>query len=312
MTQQDPWAGFGGQRPDAQSSSAESRRTESAPALSGACWVVGTAGPGSAGATTCAVALATLAGALLVEAGCDGGVLGLRYGGWVGRDAPSLASLLASLEDDSDPDAVIQHAQRLPSGVPAVLLNPTAEEAIGPVERLTLTLPALRRALSGRALVVDVGRLRPGAGLTMAGQADAVTIVIHPTAEGVGALLARLPVLLAQLPFLVVLVKEGTGRAGYPFTNVRDTILDTAWPTGGALVVLPLPDDPRGVAALTEPAPRRPWSTNRSGALAGAIRELLDTLARTAPAPARADVAAPRSGPQASETARRDAEGAAW
>jgi hypothetical protein len=249
---------------------------------SAVCCVVGTAGPGSAGATTSAVTLAAVAGGVLVEADADGGVLGLRYGGWLGRDAPSLASLLAALQPGASSQVVASHVQRLPNGVPAVLVSPAAEEAIGPVARLAEVLPLLRAALPGQVLVVDVGRLRPGPAIALAGQAEVVVVVARPTEDGMGCLLARLPVLVTQAPRLVVGVRK-EGR--YPFGNVRDTVTAQARRLGGSVTVLPVPDDPRGVARLAQPPRRGPRrDSRRAGGLAQAVEPVLQLLPEQAAA----------------------------
>jgi hypothetical protein len=216
----------------------------------GSCWVVGTAGPGSAGATTTAVAMARHASALMVEADGDGGVLGFRYGGWLGREAPSLASLLAALSQGERAAALEAHAQLLPCGVPVVVSAPGGEDAVGPVEQLGRDLPALREALPGVRLVLDCGRLRPeGTGLGLGRQADALVVVLRPSEEGIGTMFTRLHAFQLAAELLVVGVR-GEGR--YPFGNVRDAIADHS---GGSsrVRVVHLPEDPRAVAALARP-----------------------------------------------------------
>jgi hypothetical protein len=110
------------------------------------CWTVGAAGPGSPGVTTLAVALATVADGLVVEADADGGVLAARYGCWLNDRAPSLASLVTVLRPGVTSAAAADHIQRLPAGTRAVLGAPDVEEAAGPVEQLVAHLDLLRAA----------------------------------------------------------------------------------------------------------------------------------------------------------------------
>lgn len=209
------------------------------------CWTVATAGPGSAGATTLALAVATAARALLVEADSDGGVLGLRLGAWLYRAAPSVATLLASLGPDARPD-VYAHTQRLPSGVRAVLLPVIAEDAVGPVAHLVAALPALRELLPGGQLVLDAGRLRPGSSaMGLAVGSDVCVLVASATVEGLGCLLQRLPALAALLPRLVVAVR---GEGPYRPADIRYEVAEAA---GRPTPVVFIGTDPRGVAALS-------------------------------------------------------------
>ena len=228
------------------------------------CWAVGTLGPGSAGASTLAVAIATYLDGLLVEADADGGVLGARYGGWLNESAPSLASLLAALHTHADTAVIEDHLQRLPGGARAVLVAPDTEAAIGPVRRLAEDLTLVRQRLAGQTLVVDIGRVRSDSpSLRLAEQADALVAVVKPEVESLGCLLARLPALLEQIPTLVVAVR---GDGPYALADIRAAV---NLRTHGRIPVVAVPEDPRGVRALSQgnKARRSPRSAGRPEAL---------------------------------------------
>ena len=247
-----------------------------------ACAAVGTLGPGSAGASVLAVALAAHVGGFLIEADADGGVAGARYGGWLHEGAPSLASLLVALDTPPGPGAgaVQEHFQRLPSGVRAALLAPGAEHALGSVRRLSEDLTALRAALPGRALVVDVGRVRPDSpAMALVQQADVLVAVVRPQVDSLGCLLARLPVLARMVARVVVAVR---GVGPYPLPEIR-TSVQMACPT--AVSVVAVVDDPRGVALLGDPSKpgRVPGRGGRMSALMRSAADLAAVLSAVAP-----------------------------
>lgn len=251
---------------------------ESPPAVA-PCWAVGTLGPGSAGASTLAVALATQVDGLLVEADADGGVLGARYGAWLNERAPSLASLLAALHTQADTAVVEDHLQRLPGGARAVLVAPDVEGALGPVRRLAEHLGELRQRLAGETLVIDIGRVRPDCpSLLLAEQADALVAVVRPDVESLGCLLARLGVLLVQIPRLVVVVR---GDGPYALADIRAAVkLRTNVP----IPVVAVPEDPRGVKSLSEAskARRSSWGAGRTDVLMQSVRALATVLNKSA------------------------------
>jgi hypothetical protein len=250
-------------------------RLESHPSEKAVCWAVGTVGPGSAGASTLAVAVATHTAGLLVEADSDGGVLGARYGCWLNESAPSLASLLAALDTQVNAASLEGQFQRLPAGARAALLVPDAEGAAGPVRRLADDLPSLRQRLPGQTLVLDLGRVRPdGPSLRLAAEADVLVTVVKPEVESLGCLLARLPALTEQVRRIGVAVR---GQGPYALADIRAIIQMNC---GAGILVVPVPDDPRGVAALgqTRPAGRPPRRARAVTALmrsAGALAAVL-------------------------------------
>jgi hypothetical protein len=248
------------------------RRLPSGP---GRCWAVGTLGPGSAGASTLAVAVTATLGGLLVEADADGGVLGARYGEWLDERAPNLASLLAALHTYAGLGPLEQQLQRLPGGGRAVLSAPDAESVLGPVLRLVEDLDDLRSGLEGESLVLDIGRVRPGsASLMLAEQADALIAVVRPDVESLGCLMARVPTMVQQVSRLLVAVR---GHGPYDLADIRAAI---AMRAGVRIAVLGVPDDVRAVQALSR-ARRNAWSALGGAGLmhsAGVVVSLLNGL----------------------------------
>jgi hypothetical protein len=235
---------------------ARSRQPPPGPAR---CWAVGTLGPGSAGASTLAVAVATAAGGLLVEADADGGELGARHGAWLNDEAPSLGSLLAALEAYPGTGSVEDHLHQLPGGARVALVASDAEAALDPVRRLVDDLEDLRRELAGETLVLDVGRVRPDSpALMLAGQADALIAVVRPQVESLSCLMARLPALLPRIQRLVVAVR---GEGPYALADLRAAI---AMQAGARIAVVGVPEDASGVQALSR-GRQGSWSVWGSG-----------------------------------------------
>jgi len=204
------------------------------------------------------MALAMYQSALLVEADSDGGVLGSRYGEWLDESAPGLSVLLAAVYAYEGLAAVDDQLPRLPGGARAVLIPPDAEGALGPVQRLVEDLADLRRALAGQTVVLDVGRVRPGSSsLMLAQQADALIAVVKPEIESLDCLMARLPVLIEQVPRFVVVVR---GQGPYAVPDIRAALAQRA---RTRIAVIGVPDDARGVQALIRG--RAGWSSWMGG-----------------------------------------------
>jgi hypothetical protein len=233
--------------------------------------------------TTAALVLAIAARGLLIESDADGGILGARYGCWLHGEAPSLASLVASLRPGIGAAAILDHTQTLPTGTRAVLAHPAAEDAIGPVQALPAHLDLMREVMSGEHIVLDIGCVRPdGPGLAAAAAADALVVISRPTTEALACLLARLPILTDRLAghqrLVVALRGEGPYRLGEIAGEARTR-------SGGQVPVVALPDDPRSVTALARTSERDSRQIER-GALMRAARQLADLLdAVTEPGP---------------------------
>jgi hypothetical protein len=141
--------------------------------------VVGSA-RGAPGATTLALAItAWLEDAVLVEADPDGGVLAIRHG--LGRE-PGLVTLAAG--QPSAGETLLDHAQRLPGGLPVVVAPESAERA---THLWGTAGPALVRMLSAVhdvPVVVDIGRLGPASpARALLPTASLVVVVARPTAD---------------------------------------------------------------------------------------------------------------------------------
>jgi hypothetical protein len=245
------------------------------PSSEGTCWAIGTVGPGSAGASTVAVTLATCLNGILVEADADGGVLGSRYGAWLSDSAPSLTTLLATLRTDLGPGSIENHVQHLPSGVRAILLPPDVDRALGPVGRLVEDLDLLLQRLPGERVILDVGRVRPDTpSMMLTDLSDALIVVVRPEVESLTCLMARLPTLVEQIPRLVIAVR---GEGSYSVADIRASI---EFRTSTGIPVVSVPEDPRGVKALSQadPAERALWMAKRSGTMMHAARVLAAKL----------------------------------
>ncbi len=134
----------------------------------------------SSGATTLALALAaSLERSVLVEADADGGLLALRYG--LGRE-PGLLSLAASRQVSVD--GILDHAQRLPGGLPVVVAPESPERATHLLRSAGARLGGLLAAIDGLDVVVDAGRLGPSSpALCLVPPASVALIVARPRAE---------------------------------------------------------------------------------------------------------------------------------
>ena len=256
------------------------KRDRGEPAFPAQCWTVGTLGPGSAGATTVAVAVATHVRGVLLEADSDGGVLASRYSGWMDEQAPMLAELLAALPTYGGLAEVMQQLQQLPGGARVALIPPDAEGAVDGVRRLAEDLEHLRHRLSGETLVVDVGRVRPdGASLMLAEQSDALIAVVRPEMESLRCLMARLPAVQEQVPRLLVAVR---GEGPYDLADIRAAVARRA---GVQIAVVGVPNDPGGVGAWQRGRNAK-WSLSgrSSGSLSHSARVLVSLLNGPAPA----------------------------
>lgn len=143
----------------------------------------------SGGATTLAIALAgVLDDAVLVEADPDGGVLALRYG--LSRD-PGLVTLVASRQDPCG--AILDHAQRLPGGLPVVVGPESPERAAQLVRSAGHRIADLLAGSTPGDIVVDLGRLTPSSPATaVAASSPLVLVVARPRAEELVAAAERI------------------------------------------------------------------------------------------------------------------------
>lgn len=170
---------------------------------------------GSPGVTTAALALAAAWPSsrkiLLVEADPFGGDLAPRHGSTITAGLPSL---FAAARRSLAPDAVWDHVDHLPGGLP-VLFGLSGVQGATANEK---AWPVVAAALGGldADVVVDAGRLLPnfaGGTRELLAHSDAVIVVCDPTLEGIVHLRAVLPSLVAEIRdrrLLVVPTASGT------------------------------------------------------------------------------------------------------
>ncbi len=189
----------------------------------------------SCGATTLALALAaSLERAVLVEADADGGLLALRYG--LGRE-PGLLSLAASRQVSGD--GILDHAQRLPGGLPVVVAPESPERATHLLRSAGARLGGLLAAIDGFDVVVDAGRLGPSSpALCLVPSASVALVVARPRAEELVAAAER----VAAIGPAAGLVLAGSGCY-----TPRDVEAQLGCPVLGTIA-----DDPRAARALAE------------------------------------------------------------
>ncbi|WP_261570264.1 hypothetical protein [Frankia gtarii] len=225
---------------------------------------MGTAGPGSAGATTLALAVAAVCGGAVIEAGADGGVLAARCDLSLHAGAPGLDSLVAAT---SGPLRVLDHVQRCAGGVPVVVAAATEETVAGALRSLAAALPGLRTQAEV-PLVVDVGRVRQTTAALL-GSCDGLVLVTGASREELACALLRLPGLFLWARRIVLAVH---GPGPYALADVRRLVAEQVGAV--AVPVVGIPDDPRGADALVEGTRRR-----RPSPLLRAAAQLLDCCA---------------------------------
>jgi MinD-like ATPase involved in chromosome partitioning or flagellar assembly len=201
-----------------------------------------TAGRGSRGVTTAALALGAAwpEPPLVAECDPDGGSLAASFGL---PPTPGLLSLASTARREVDPAVVAAHTQTVLGGLEVLLAPPTAEQAEG----LGRFWPTLAPMLGGldRDVLADCGRLRPRSGvLELLRRADLVVVLAQPTPDGLEQLRGRLVALeAAGLRASVVL------RGERPYTRAEVA----SWLAGegvAATVAGVLADDQRRVAEL--------------------------------------------------------------
>ncbi len=198
---------------------------------------------GSPGVTTAALALAAAwpsgRKVLLVEADPFGGDLAPRHGSTITAGLPSL---FAAARRSLAPDAVWDHVDHLPGGLP-VLFGLSGVQGATANEK---AWPVVAAALGGldADVVIDAGRLLPnfaGGTRQLLEQSDVLVVVCDPTLEGIVHLRAALPSLVAEIRdrrLLIVPTASGT----YGGSEIAATI--------GVGVGPALPDDRKAADAL--------------------------------------------------------------
>ncbi len=198
---------------------------------------------GSPGVTTAALALAASwprgRRVLLVEADPFGGDLAPRYGSTITN---GLVSLFAAARRTLNPDAVWDHVDQLPGGLPVLFGLSNVQGAVAN-EKAWPTIAEALGALDAD-VVVDAGRLLPGfaGGIRdVLDHTDALVVLCEPTLEAIVHLRAALPGLVAEMRSRQLLVIP-TGTVGYSSAEIGKTL--------GVAVGPPIPDDRKAADAL--------------------------------------------------------------
>ena len=202
-------------------------------------FVVGASAHGSPGVSTALQLVASLwpepgAVPVVVEADATGGVLAARYELSL---TPGFVTLVESLRKSEAP-ALLDHAQRLPSGVAGVSLSPSATAAGAQLRSAGPYLgPYL--AQSGHLVLLDTGTLVPDAKIgSSLSAADLLLWFVRPTREELLVLRHRLAECAQPEMVGIVLV----GETPYNAEQVSDA-LDVE-------VIHTLPIDSRAAAAV--------------------------------------------------------------
>ena len=198
---------------------------------------------GSPGVTTAATALAASwppgRRVLLVEADPFGGDLAPRYGSTITN---GLASLFAAARRSLTPDAIWDHVDHLPGGLPVLFGHSNVQGAVANEK----AWPVIAEALGAldADVVVDAGRLLPhfsgGIGDVLA-HSDALVVLCDPTLEGIVHLRAALPGLVAEIRSRQLLIIP-TASGSYSGAEIEKTL--------GVAVGPPMPHDPKAADAL--------------------------------------------------------------
>jgi hypothetical protein len=249
---------------------------------------------GAPGATTLAVLAAGCwpRPVVLVEADPSGGVLAIRYGL---ERTPGLADLAAAVGNHAAPAALWSAAQVLPGGLRVVVAPESGEIVSGILADAARALGVWCAGLGDADVLVDCGRFCPAsAAAGVVAAADAVMVVVRPTAEDLYPAAHRVRALAGLAPRAVVgLVLVGSrpygpaevsGQLGVRVLGVVDDDAGTAGiiSHGGAARALrrsglvrsvaALVDDLTGRLDLPDSDPEAPVAS--SGSLAAAVKAM--------------------------------------
>lgn len=201
--------------------------------------VVGACAHGSPGVTTSLLLAASLwpetaTVPVVVEADASGGVIAARYE--IGA-TPGFVTLAESMRKSESPP-LLDHAQRLPSGVAAVAMSPSASAALTQLRSAGPFLGSYLKA-SDHPVVIDAGVMLPDSKLTgTLAAADLMVWFVRPTREELLVLRHRLAECAQPEHVAIVLV----GATPYDAPQVEDA-LETE-------VLHTLPIDSRAATAL--------------------------------------------------------------
>ncbi|MCB0994227.1 MAG: hypothetical protein KDB21_03985 [Acidimicrobiales bacterium] len=201
---------------------------------------------------------------LLLEADASGGTLALRYG--LGLE-PGLVTFAVAAQRHLDPDAVWNHGQTLPGGLPVIVAPDNPDRAASVLTRSAGTIANRLAEQSDLDVIVDLGRLGTEApSMDILRAADVTLMVARPTVEQLQPATHRLrslPVPDDRLGWVLI------GQAPHSAAEVREAL---GYDVAGVIA-----DDPRGAAALEGGAA---GSRLRRSALARSATALAETLAK--------------------------------
>jgi len=204
---------------------------------------------GSPGATTLAVALASLwpeGDTLLLELDADGGTLAPRYN-LDPDDQKGLMGLVAASRHRVDPSFVSTYSQPLPMGVPAIVAPTTPIEAVRVMKGFAHRIADIGEALPETTTVCDLGRLRGDAlSSQMAAAMDVVVLVAQRRFDLLEPLHRRVGELVSLAPTAVVLSGEGP----YGVADVDASLRTHADAAGRIWVQGDYTYDPKAAAVL--------------------------------------------------------------
>lgn len=225
---------------------------------------------GSPGSTLTALAVAAawptsgIRRKLLLEADASGGTLALRYG--LGLE-PGLVTFAVAARRHLECDALWDHAQTLPGGLPVIVGPDNPDRAASVMTRSAGTIGNRLGEQADLDVIVDLGRLgTEAAAMDLLRAADVTLMVARPTVEQLqpaAHLLRSLPVPDDRLSWVLI------GEAPHSADEVREAL---GYDVAGIIA-----DDPRGAAALEGGAA---GSRLRRSALARTATALAETLAK--------------------------------
>jgi hypothetical protein len=200
---------------------------------------------------------------VLVEADPDGGVLAARYG--LGRD-PGLAGLAAAMHGAlPTPEAIWEHAQRLPGGVAVVVAHESGDVSSAMLAAVAGRLATWCGSVAEFDVIADCGRLRSGSpALPLVRAADAVLIAVRPQPDELYAALHQTGG-LTDAPAIAGLVL--VGDRPYGPDEVRSQL--------GVPVVGAVADDAKAARVLREGGSSRAL---RVSPLVRSVRSLTDEI----------------------------------
>lgn len=227
--------------------------------------IVGASAHGSPGVTSALLLASSLwpgddaVVPVVFEADLSGGILAARY---QMTTTPGVATLAESLRKNESPD-VLDHAQRLPSGVACVPLAPSAVAAATQLRSAGADLAGWL-ANAAQPILVDAGRITPGSPIeAVVAKANLLVWFVRPRREELLALRHRMAECVQPEHVGVVLI----GKKPYNDDQVAEAL--------GVEVMHTLPHDQRGADALNLGGSDRSLRRSQLARSAATLAELM-------------------------------------